>query len=243
MKTTFSFSLALLLTVQFFGQSFNDSIVPAEVSKFSPAIQKLQLNLGSKLIPVTIYQYGNVQEVVCFNMHDNEFTSVEAAMEVLSRRGGLLIKIENRKQRFITFKLGNKTYTFDANRIFSRKGIEQTLRERGRFSPAAAVEVDNFAQRLLSLIPDTASCIVALHNNFDASFSIKSYVEGGDRQADAREVYEDSLQDADDIALTTDSILYEKMAGFGYNSILQDNMNVKKDGSLSVYYGEKETLY
>ncbi|MBK8952815.1 MAG: hypothetical protein IPM85_11545 [Chitinophagaceae bacterium] len=51
------------------------------------------------------------------NLHQSE-----AAMEVLSRRGGLLIKIENRKQRFITFPVGNKTYTFDANRIFSGKG-------------------------------------------------------------------------------------------------------------------------
>ena len=33
------------------------------------------------------------------------------------------------------------------------------------------------------------------------------------------------------------------MASFGYNSILQDNDNVFRDGSLSVYYGElKQTL-
>lgn len=243
MKTGILFSFLVMLGTQLYGQPLNDSIAPVETRKLSPAIQKLQLNVGPKKVPVTIYKFGDVNDVVCFNMHDNEFTSVEAAKQVLSERGGLIIKIENKKQRFINFKLNNKTYTFDANRIFSREGIEQTLRDRGHYSPAAAVEVENFAQKLLSLIPDTASCIVALHNNFDGDFSIKSYINGGSRQADAKDVYEDSLEDADDIALTTDSILFRKMADFGYNSILQDNINVKKDGSLSVHYGEKGRRY
>lgn len=242
MKRTIFFIITLL-AIKLQGQSFIDSTAPVVVKKLSPAIQNLQLNVGPKKVPVTIYKYGNVNDVVCFNMHDNEFTSVEAAKEVLSERGGVIIKIENKKQRFINFKLNNKIYSFDANRIFSKEGIEQTLRDRGRYSPAAAVEVENFAQKLLSLIPDTATCIVALHNNFDADFSIKSYTAGGSRKADAKDVYEDSLQDADDITLTTDSILFKKMADFGYNSILQDNINVKRDGSLSVYYGEKGKRY
>jgi hypothetical protein len=33
------------------------------------------------------------------------------------------------------------------------------------------------------------------------------------------------------------------MSGFGYNSILQDNIRVNKDGSLSVYYGELNRRY
>lgn len=33
------------------------------------------------------------------------------------------------------------------------------------------------------------------------------------------------------------------MASFGYNSILQDNDNVFRDGSLSVYYGELNKRY
>ena len=33
------------------------------------------------------------------------------------------------------------------------------------------------------------------------------------------------------------------MSGYGYNSILQDNIKVNKDGSLSVYYGELNKRY
>lgn len=243
MKKRTIFFIITLLAIKLQGQSFIDSTAPVVVKKLSPAIQNLQLNVGPKKVPVTIYKYGDVNDVVCFNMHDNEFTSVEAAKQVLSERGGMIIKIENGKQRFINFKLNNKRFTFDANRIFSKEGIEQTLRDRGHYSPAAAAEIESFAKKLLSLIPDTTSCIVALHNNFNADFSIKSYIPGGSLEKNAIAVYEDSLQDADDIALTTDSILFKKMADFGYNSILQDNINVKRDGSLSVYYGEKGKLY
>lgn len=243
MKKRTIFFIITLFAIKLQGQSFIDSTAPVVVKKLSPAIQNLQLNVGPKKVPVTIYKYGDVNDVVCFNMHDNEFTSVEAAKEVLSERGGVIIKIENKKQRFINFKLNNKIYSFDANRIFSKEGIEQTLRDRGRYSPAAAREIEGFANKLLSLIPDTTSCIVALHNNFDADFSIKSYIPGGSLEKNAIAVFEDSLQDADDIALTTDSILFKKMAHFGYNSILQDNINVKRDGSLSVYYGEKGKRY
>lgn len=243
MKTVAIFIFLVLLSRPNFAQPLSDSTAPVEFKRISPVIQKLQLNVGPKKVPVTIYKYGEVNDVVCFNMHDNEFTSVEAAKQVLSERGGMIIKIENGKQRFINFKLNNKRFTFDANRIFSKEGIEQTLRDRGRYSTAAAAEIEGFANKLLSLIPDTTSCIVALHNNFDADFSIKSYIPGGSLEKNAMAVYEDSLQDADDIALTTDSILFKKMANYGYNSILQDNINVKKDGSLSVYYGERDKRY
>lgn len=243
MKKRTIFFIITLLAIKLQGQSFIDSTAPVVVKKLSPAIQNLQLNVGPKKVPVTIYKYGEVNDVVCFNMHDNEFTSVEAAKQVLSERGGMIIKIENGKQRFINFKLNNKRFTFDANRIFSKEGIEQTLRDRGHYSTAAAAEIEGFANKLLSLIPDTTSCIVALHNNFDADFSIKSYIPGGSLEKNAIAVFEDSLQDADDIALTTDSILFKKMANYGYNSILQDNINVKKDGSLSVYYGERDKRY
>ena len=47
----------------------------------------------------------------------------------------------------------------------------------------------------------------------------------------------------DDIVLTTDSVLYKKMADRGYNSIWQDNERAKKDGSLSVFYGENNKRY
>jgi hypothetical protein len=117
------------------------------------------------------------------------------------------------------------------------------LTANGRSGIGATIEIEKFAQRILALIPDSSTCIIALHNNTNEAFSITNYLAGNDKQFDARAVYADSLQDIDDIALTTDSLLYTKMADYGYNSIWQDNEKAKKDGSLSIYCGERGRRY
>lgn len=210
---------------------------------FIPAEKTIFYKLGDRAIPIIVVQYGDVKDIVCINLHANEGSSVQAARSVLESKGGTLIKIENNQQRIIRFRLKGVYYSFDPNRMFSRIGIQQTLRNNRRTSPQAIDEIEKFALRLLSLIPDTTSCVIALHNNTEGAFSIKSYLPGNDRQSDARAVYADSLQDIDDIILTTDSLLYQKMADNGYNSIWQDNDNAKKDGSLSIFYGERKKRY
>ncbi|MFZ9388427.1 MAG: hypothetical protein ACO25B_11155 [Chitinophagaceae bacterium] len=188
-------------------------------------------------------QYGPGNNVICINLHDNESTSVEAARSVLQLKGGTLIRIENQAQRIVRFRLRGQVFGFDPNRIFARTGIESTLKENGRSSPQAIEELEKFAQRLLELLPENLQCVVALHNNTEEAFSIKSYLPGGDHKSDALEVYVNNSQDVDDIVLTTHRNLYEKMASLGYNSILQDNKRAKQDGSLSVYCGENNRRY
>jgi hypothetical protein len=199
--------------------------------------------LGDKTISFKVVQYGQAVNTCCINVHDNEATAVQAARAILEQEGGILIKIENNAQRMISFPFKGVTYSFDPNRIFSEVGIKQTLKSKGKINPLAICEVEKFAEHLLQLIPDTVSCIIALHNNTDGDYSVKSYQAGGKRQHDAKQVYADNWQDIDDIAFTTDNVLYNKMSGMGYNSILQDNENVFKDGSLSVYYGEQNKRY
>jgi hypothetical protein len=213
-------------------------------TKFSPVEKTIYYRLGDKTtIPVIISQYGDNTGIVYVNVHDSEPTSVMAAKKILETAGGIMIKIENRGKRNIQFRLKNVSYSFDPNRIFHRTGIEQTLKINGRVSNAAITEIEKFGQRLLQLMPAEASCIVALHNNTDGAFSIKSYLPSGDRTKDAKAVYANKQQDIDDIALTTDSLLYQKMADCGYNSIWQDNKKAKRDGSLSIYCGENNLRY
>lgn len=210
---------------------------------YIPAEKTILYKLGDKTIPLLISQYGNSSEIVCINLHDNEFTSVQAARSVLEQKGGLLIKLDNSRQRVIRFRLRGRNYAFDPNRIFSRVGIEQTLRENSTADPYAIEEIEKFATRILNLIPEETICVVALHNNTENAYSIKSYLPGNEREKDAREVYANENQDIDDIVLTTDSMLYKKMADCGYNSVWQHNERAKKDGSLSVFYGEKNKRY
>jgi hypothetical protein len=215
----------------------------ASNSFYIPVIKTIFYRLGDKAIPLSIYKYGNSSDIVCINLHDNEFTSVQAARSVLEEKGGVLIKLDNNRQRVIRFRLKGEIYAFDPNRVFSRTGIAQTLTENSSVDTEAIAEIEKFAIRLLNLIPDETTCIVALHNNSDNAYSIKSYLPGKDREKDACKVHANNKQDIDDIILTTDSILFKKMADSGYNSIWQHNERAKKDGSLSVWYGEKNKRY
>jgi hypothetical protein len=195
------------------------------------------------MVSFKVIQYGPASDICCINLHDDEVTAVQAARAILEQKGGTIIKIENNLQRMIRFRFKGLSYCFDPNRIFSIKGIGSTLSANGKINPLAVIEVQKFATALLEMIPDSTTCVIALHNNTDGDFSVKTYELGGKRQTDAKQVYADNWQDADDIALTTDETLFTKMSSFGYNSILQDNINVNKDGSLSVYYGDLNRRY
>jgi hypothetical protein len=234
-----SLQVFVFLTVAAFGIK-SPSPEPAA---FTPSEKIITHKLGDRTIAIKVAQYGETATTCCINLHDDEITAVKAAHTVLAERGGVLIKIENNSKRNISFPFKGVVYTFDPNRIFSRSGILLTLKAKGKINPLAVIEVEKFAALLLQLIPDSVACLVALHNNTDGDFSVRTYLPGGPRQNDASQVYADEWQDIDDIALTTDLAIYNKMSAQGYNSILQDNNNVFKDGSLSVYYGERNKRY
>ena len=237
--------LALLLSLTaVFGiknpEHFYSAVKPVA---FTPSEKTITHKLGDKIISLKVTQYGQAVNPCCINLHDNEATAVQAARDVLELEGGILIKIENNARRMVSFPFKGLMYSFDPNRIFSATGINLTLKANGKINPLAVAEVEKFAAHLLQLIPDTVSCIIALHNNTDGDYSVKSYQPGGKRIHDAKLVHANDWQDVDDIAFTTDENLFNKMSALGYNSILQDNTKATKDGSLSVYYGELNKRY
>jgi archaellum component FlaF (FlaF/FlaG flagellin family) len=213
------------------------------INPLTPDINTISHKLGDRVIQIKTYQYGSAKNIVYINLHDDEITSVNAAKRLLQIESGVLIKIDNFKTRNIKFKLAGKYYTFDPNRMFSRIGIIQTLTMFGRVSIQAVDEVDKFAKRILDLIPQNPRCIIALHNNSNGKFSINSFLPGNLREHDAKDLSINKDEDPDDIFLTTDSVLFRKLADDQYNSIYQDNENAKKDGSLSIYCGEKGIRY
>lgn len=199
--------------------------------------------LAENIIPIKIQQYGVRNDIVLVNLHDDELTSVDAAKRFLEEHGGMLIELENNSQRNIRFRLNGSFYKVDPNRMFSKEGIKKSLEQFGPISPAAIDEVEKMGQRIIQLIPEETTCIIALHNNTPDLFSAMEYAPGNKRAADSKKVYINDKQDADDFFLTTDSHLYEKLADKGFNIILQDNKNCTEDGSLSVYCGRKKIRY
>lgn len=234
------FFLAAILSMSVSAQT---SFTSKVTTGYSPKTKTVFYRIGETQFPVKISQYGDVKKVVYLNLHADESTALKAARLVLKREGGTLISLENSGKRNIRFKLNGRYYMFDPNRMFSKEGAGQTLAILSKVNGQAIKEIEQFGKKIIELLPTDISLVVALHNNTDGKFGINSYLPGAERERDARLVYADPAQDPDDIYLTTDSLLYQHLTAKKYNSILQDNIYAKKDGSLSIYCGEKEIPY
>jgi hypothetical protein len=239
----------LLLFLLLFAVSFSlyaqqrDSILYTSEPFYIPVTKTLFYKLANRNIPVSVSSYGNDQSIVYINLHDDESSSVSAARSLLQKHGGLLIKIMNNGERLIRIKLHGSVFTFDPNRMFSKEGIVTSLGKFGNRSDKAVEMIRPFGEFILEQIPDTASCVIALHNNTDGGYSVKSYLSGGNMETDAIDVFYNPGLDPDDFCFTTDSLLFQGMKAFSFNSILQDNVNATKDGSLSIYFGELGRRY
>lgn len=208
-----------------------------------PVRKTLVHKIGDTPVRIISEQFGRQKSTVFVHLHGNEETSLTGTRRLLSGKGGLLIQIDNPGKRNIRFRLKGKNYSFDPNRMFSRSGIEQSLRAQGRYSQEARQQVEKFAARLLAQFPTTVETIIALHNNSDGNYSVVSYQPGNERSSDARAVYHNEKLDKDELFFTTDSLLYAELRKAGFNSVWQDNDRAQRDGSLSIYCGEKEIRY
>jgi hypothetical protein len=207
-----------------------------------PKVTTTFYRLGDGSVRLITYQYGDVKDVLFINLHDDEVTSVEATKKLLAEQGGILIKIDNENERRINFKVRNKSYSIDPNRIFSRQGIIKTLRPKGKDSLLAIAEVERFASRISKLLPQEG-WVIALHNNKDKGFSITEYQPGKEKERAATRLYVNQTKDPDDLFLTTDSSLYDDLAADGFNTVLENYDEAEKDGSLSIYCAEKKISY
>lgn len=207
-----------------------------------PATKLSWHRLGDDSVCVTVSDYGGKGQPVYLNLHDDESTSLQAALPLLKKYGGLLVKINNQGERNVRFTLDSAEYEFDPNRIFSRNGILHSLIRHKRISNRAIGEIEEFARFFLDCIPPEPELVVALHNNINGSLSIDSYLPGGEEAGDAKEASKIRPADPDDFILTTELKWYELFRN-RFNVILQDNERARKDGSLSIYFGEKGIPY
>ncbi len=210
---------------------------------YTPTQRTVEALIGETRITLRISTYGIDSSITYFHLHDDEQTALAQTSQHLARHGGQLIKIENGGKRIIRFRLSGKIYAFDPNRIFSTAGISATLTRFSEFSSDAITQVSRFAEKILQLIPGSSRWIVAVHNNTDGGFSIKSYLPTGEYARDAADVFVNPQTDPDNFFLTTDSLLYHRLSLKKFSTVLQDNKLVSQDGSLSVYCGENQRPY
>ena len=230
-------SLSLFTSFISFGQK------EAFVSiKYVPKEINYNYQLGDITITLKCYEYGERNDILMINLHSDETTSVEAAKQILQETGGVLLKIENNNERIVSFKLNGRTFSFDPNRMFTKKGITSSLQKFHWYSSLAVKKIEGLAKFVLNKIHGEYKTLIALHNNDDGNYSIDSYANG-DFSKDAAKVNVDASQDKDNFFFTTDPHLHKSFAESNFNSALQNNRYVTDDGSLSVYYGKKKRSY
>lgn len=187
--------------------------------------------------------YPEVSENIIFlNVHQDETTSIESLHHYTKVDSFSFFYLLHSETRRITFELKGKNYDFDPNRIFTRRGIRKTLKDGERKSRKAIREVEKLSNAILSRLPANHT-VIAVHNNTDINYSIKSYLPGGGEFKNTKLVYVNDEMDPDDFIYTTDFDFYEAFKSKGINVILQDNNKFVNDGSLSVYCGLNDIPY
>jgi len=200
-----------------------------------------QINFGNSTVMFD-YLENKCDTLIFINLHSNEQTSIAAIKQIMLQSHGKYYGIQSGGTRELTIQLKGKTITVDPNRIFTKTGIEKTLKNYKCYSASNLKLVDAFASQLLKELSH-AKLLVAVHNSTDGGFSIKSFVKTNAEKQDAKEIYINPIYDEDDFYLVTNKSKFDYFKSKGYNVILQDNLNVEDDGSLSVYCGKNNIDY
>ncbi len=197
---------------------------------------------GSRLDVVT-HSSGDSKWVFC-NLHDDENTSVEAALQVMQQQPGRLIEIRHTGRRNCEFQIGQNTYLIDPNRIFTSVGIRKTLEDLSQWDEPSQSAVESFSAELLKLYDLKAHrLVIALHNNTDGRYSAVDYLPSHELAGEAADVSLNADLDTDDFFFVTDQRLFSVLKKRQLNVVLQNNKDATDDGSLSVYCGKQGIPY
>lgn len=190
--------------------------------------------LGDNKVIVQQYQ-GHGDTYV--HLHHNETTALKAAKAVIHSQGGSLITLVHNGERNVVFHLDGKRYEFDPNRIFTDKGIKNTLQEYSQYSPKAASYVKKLATTITALIPEGR--VIAVHNN--KTYSLKNYFPKRDMASDAKAMYYNPKTYYRNFVLVTKGQDYYRLIQAGLNAVWQ-SQKVKDDGSLSVFLAHRNYI-
>lgn len=199
-----------------------------------------ELNIPLCETPISLVIDGDsTSSVLLYNMHDNENTSAVAGRIIASRYGGQYYELLHTGDRNIGFADGEDSLFIDPNRIYTDAGVWQQLaRNKSADTFLFQMIVDWRDSLLTTLRIHERSLVIALHNNSNQYYSVSSYSEGGEYEAEADTLYLGSIRDMDDFYFVTDPAIYHKLSGGRYHVILQANETMTDDGSLSVYCGK-----
>ena len=203
--------------------------------------KSIQYRIGENEITIVEDCYkGCSSKMLFINVHDNEQTSRMAVDSFLQLHGGKLIHIDNDSNRNISFLKNNHCFAFDPNRIYSREGRLATLTLLSDNTSIkniikAEKTVAIFAKKILQKYIEKRPMVVALHNNSDSNFSIKTYIYSQENIPYSGKTFVNPMMDEDDFILTSDKQIFAAVKAKKINVVWENVKVIKDDGSMSVY--------
>jgi hypothetical protein len=184
----------------------------------------------------------NSSDVLLFNIHDNETSAKKDAVSLLENNAYSFdyCHLKNENSRNIKMKNGS-TYVFlDPNRIFSIEGLMNNLKLlnpkiRDSEIKNIAIKINESIIFLKTLILKY-KYVIALHNNTDNKFSIKSYIE-----KDSSKVYINVKEDADNFIITNCESTYSYFKSYNINAVFENGNNNDDDGSM-IFFCTKNSI-
>ncbi len=175
------------------------------------------------------------------HLHANETTALQAGYVYLQNQRAVLLSLQPQPQRFVYFNSDTGVYRFDPNRIFSLAGRKANLGKLSAYHARSEKHTAGFARFIWKQV-QYFKLVVALHNNTNDKYSIKTYAAGGEEAANAQRCYINPDMDLDDFVLTTEERVFRHLKKQRINVVLQVK-HAKDDGSLSVACARKGIAY
>ncbi|MFZ9027733.1 MAG: hypothetical protein ACO2Z9_01895 [Crocinitomicaceae bacterium] len=208
---------------------------------------EVNLELNATRVPLgdsTVFLISSLNtngSILLLNVHENEQTAIKTMISRGWKDSLPFLFLHQREQRRIFFKVNDTLHSIDPNRMFTTRGIRNTLMDSMFYTQIGQRKAEILAEAVLKRI-ENRSWIVTMHNNTQDNYSILSYVEGGDEAMNAEEVVLHKNEDPDDFILTTNRELFVRLKSTGVNVVLQAK-NPLDDGSLSVYCEQNNIPY
>jgi hypothetical protein len=240
--------IACVLAVFAFAAGAQVKCKPGETSYNLPCM-KHELTLVNNKIEIKVYtkiKAGKKINKTFVVIHNNERKGLDAAKKVISENYGRLVEVvsngsDEERKRYLYFG-DNQANCVDPNRIFTRKGIRDTLKNVNNIctqvnEPTAGLidKIQSFANALLNIVTDNNryKFIIGVHNNKN-SLSLDRWSEGGDEAKTAFGIFKANNHSekkffetgGHNFILATNGVLFGKLLDNGlYFAALQENKN------------------
>jgi hypothetical protein len=208
------------------------------------ATEKQTFQLGDTSLALTKTWFHDPDHGLYLILHENETTARQAALDHIQKYGGIVLALEGQGKRDVAFSLAGKTWVIDPNRIFTARGIEQTLDANNPSSwrknqSAVMTAVHTAAQIILTQI-GPAAAVIAVHNNLNhtAKDFLQDPLTAGICWAGGKKTHE--------FYYVTCWKDYTALGAQGYTVIWQDAKKAASgqgDGSLSDFCGQRGIRY